>query len=244
MDWSKAKNIILLVLVLTNLFLLAVYGNKYFGDDGTSDEEILDYTVSLLDENDIEYRGEIYNKTRKMHPLTVSYGQYDSNMVKNAISTLGSLPDGDESDESCRKLADSLLEKCGFMTENVYFSGIERDQDSICVIYENHYNDIPVQECYMKVYLENGRVTDFDRKWMEIIEESDPKIEVMSQLSAMMKFMTEVEGRGHITIDKMYLTYWIDSYDVEGDILFDTALPAWCFEYNGGQKMYISAGQQ
>ena len=96
----------------------------------------------------------------------------------------------------------------------------------------------------MRVYFENGRITDFERKWMEVVSEGDSRIEVTSQLSALLEFMTETDKSKQITVDDMYLVYWIDNYDVDGCILYDTALPAWCIRYNDNDLKYISATVQ
>jgi regulatory protein YycI of two-component signal transduction system YycFG len=244
MDWSKAKNIILAVLILTNLFLLGVYGHRYMKEHSQDDDDVYKYTMSVLRENNIYYEGEIYNKSTKLHPLTVSYGKYDANIVNNAISNMRKIPEEDRNEAEYRDVADSLLQKCGFMTENVQEESIYAGMEKAVVSYGNYYKDIPVEECYMNVYFDDGKIVDFERKWIEIVSVGDARVEVTSQLSALLKFMTENEDKGKTVVNDMHLVYWIDDYDVGGDVLYDTALPAWCIDYNNGETKYISATVQ
>lgn len=244
MDWNKAKNIILIVLLLTNIFLIAAYGVKNSDNGENSDTDVYRYTMNVLEENNIFYKGAVYEGTLRIHPLTVSYGRYDSKIVSNAIRNTRKLSESERTSENYRNISDDFLEKCGFMSENVKFVSIESDSDSAVITYENYYKNRPVRECFMKVYFKDGSIADFDRKWMEVVSESESKIEVISQLSALLKFMTETESDEKITVDDMYLVYWIDDYDLSGDILYDTALPAWCINYNNGRIKYISATVQ
>jgi hypothetical protein len=56
--------------------------------------------------------------------------------------------------------------------------------------------------------------------------------------------MAEADKSEKVVIKDMYMVYWIDSYDVEADILYDTALPAWRIEYGNGKVKFISATTQ
>lgn len=244
MDWNKSKNIILVILLITNIFLIAVYGGGNIVQKKTENSNAYQYTMNVLEENNIIYKGQIYSKLSKMTPLTVSYGKYDSSMVDKNIQNTRRLPEADRNEPGYKSAADDLIDRCGFMSDNVVYDGITENGTSVVVSYSNFYRNIPIEECYMRVYFENGRVTDFERKWMEVVSEGDSRIEVTSQLSALLEFMTETDKSEQITVTDMYLVYWIDNYDVDGGILYDTALPAWCIKYNGDNMKYISATVQ
>lgn len=246
MDWNKSKNIILVILLITNIFLIAVYGGGSFVQKKNENNNAYQYTMNVLEENNIIYEGQIYNKLPKMTTLTVSYGKYDRNLVEKNIQNTRRLPQADRNEPGYKSSADDFIERCGFMSENVVYEGMSASDDgtSTIVSYSNVYKNIPVEECYMRVYFENGRINDFERKWMEVVSEGDSRIDVTSQLSALLEFMTETDKSKQITVDDMYLVYWIDNYDVDGGILYDTALPAWCIKYNGDNMKYISATVQ
>jgi regulatory protein YycI of two-component signal transduction system YycFG len=325
MDWSKAKNIILIVLVITNIFLLGAIAVKNLEPED-ADESISDYTLSILEENGITVECEVPEGIQKMHALTVSYGKYDTNIVKNAIDRAKALAVIERTEKGYAQAADSLVEKCGFMDDGTRRMSVKIDGDSAVVLYKNFYKDVPLEECYMTVTFTDGKITDFDRKWMEPVSEGESRTEIMSPYSALLAFMQAAEadraaaakngadsltdraaaakngadsltagaaaakngadsltagaaaakngadsltngaaaakpaageaaaaGSGDaepaaaagstssITVEDMYIAYWIEDYDVEGDVLYDTALPAWCIVYNGGQTKYISA---
>lgn len=244
MDWNKAKNIILVVLILTNIFLLVTYCVVKKDGSNSSDSDVYKYTMNVLEENNIYYEGDIYSGTLKMYPLTVSYGKYDRDIVDNAIKNSRKLSESSRSEADYRKIADEFLERCGFMSDNVHLEKVVSDGTSAVVEYENYYENTPVQECYMKVYFNDGKITDFDRKWMEVIDKGEAKVELTAQLSALLKFMTEMDKQERINVYDMDIVYWIDNYDVEGDVLYDTALPAWRIKYNDGEVKYISANVQ
>ncbi len=241
MDWNKSKNIILIILLITNIFLIAVYGGQDIFQKKTENNNAYKYTMSVLEENNIIYKGKIQDKLSKMPPLTVSYGKYDENIVNKNIQNTRSLAESDRNESGYKSVADELVDRCGFMSENVVYDGISEDGTKTIVSYSNFYKNIPIEECYMRVYFEGGNVTDFERKWMDVIDEGDSKVEVTSQLSALLEFMAEIDKSQKITVTDMYLVYWIDNYDLEGDVLYDTALPAWCVKYNGNNMKYISA---
>ena len=85
MDWNKSKNIILVILLITNIFLIAVYGGGSFVQKKSENNNAYQYTMNVLEENNIVYKGQIYNKLPKMTTLTVSYGKYDRNLVQKNI---------------------------------------------------------------------------------------------------------------------------------------------------------------
>ena len=84
MDWGRAKNIILAVLVITNIFLIAVYGLRY-EHTRENNAELREYTIEKLTENRIELECEIPEKPGKIPALTVQYETYDSAEVEEAI---------------------------------------------------------------------------------------------------------------------------------------------------------------
>ena len=69
MNWSKSKNIILAVLILTNIFLAAVYGRQLLAREKEPEGDVQTYTMNVLEDNNISYEGEIYSKEKKENVL-------------------------------------------------------------------------------------------------------------------------------------------------------------------------------
>lgn len=244
MNWSKAKNIIIVVLIFTNIFIISMTFLRYKNVQGDN-TDIYQYTNEILNENNIYLECELPETVGRMHALTVSYGKYDSNMAKNVMNNTPKIPKEEQTEEGYKEAADKYIEKCNYMNDNVKVSSVEISEDKALVIYRNYYREIPLEECYMKVSFENGEITDFDRKWMKPENEGGTRIDIMPPVSALLNFMTEIreeyDSEYKININDMYITYWIDSYNVNDDILYDTALPAWCIRYNTDGIKYISA---
>ncbi len=83
MDWSKAKNILIVTFIITNIFLLYninedIKANKYFYE--ISDERLKDI-VGILNDKGIEVEGEIPRDTPTLPIVTVEYETYDEDKI-------------------------------------------------------------------------------------------------------------------------------------------------------------------
>lgn len=243
MDWSKAKNIIIVMLILTNLFIIFMYGGEYI-QKHEEDDSVYEYTMNVLSQHNVSVECEIPEEEERMHSLVVTYDSYDQTIVQSIIDSIRPLPDTERYEEGYGIAADNFVARCGYKTEGTRRVAVNETPENVEVIYKNYYEDIPLEVCYMKVIFSEGKISGFDRKWMEVEEEGSARMEIMSPLSALLYYMSETEPAAGTVIEDMYMTYWIDSYDISGNVLYDTALPAWCIEYDGGQTQYISATVQ
>ena len=243
MDWSKAKNIIIVVLVLTNLFLILMYGGEYV-KKYEDDHSVYEYTMNVLSEHDITVKCDIPDEAERMHSLVVSYGEHDEDAIQQLINSSEPLAENRRHTEGYGAAADQFIKQSGYDGEGTKRMTVNISEERVEAVYKNYYEDIPLEVCYMKVIFTDGKISGFERKWMEVVEESSTKTEVMSPLSALLYFMSEVQPEEGTVIENIYMTYWIDSYDLSGNVLYDTALPAWCIEYNGGQRQYVSSSVQ
>ncbi|MBE6037530.1 MAG: hypothetical protein E7223_08000 [Clostridiales bacterium] len=58
MDWARAKNIVIIALVITNLFLLGIYGGKMFLN-ARQEENLYEDTMRLLEARGITLDAEL-----------------------------------------------------------------------------------------------------------------------------------------------------------------------------------------
>ncbi len=243
MNWSKAKSIIIVVLVFTNLFIIGMTLLRYEKVQ-SDDSDVYQYTEDILKENNIYIDCELPDAVGRMHAITVTYSKYDANLVEREIRDSEKLAADKRSDDDYRNAADSFVSECGYMDEGVKFFSVDKSEQAVSVNYKNYYNDIPLEECYMVVRFQDGMIIDFDRRWMEFVEAVGTKINITLPVSSLLSFMTEVREEYDVSqeihITDMYMTYWIDSYNVD-NVLYDTAFPAWCVRYNEGKIKYISA---
>ncbi len=194
MDWGRAKNILLVVLVATNIFLISVYGIRY-EKSKENNSELYSYTVSQMEKNNINLACEIPEHPSKLPSLTVQYGKYDSDIVNKAIKSASDTDVRAQNDEDFVRIADDLVEECGLKTAGTAISQTVHEQDGAVVVeYENRYGSISLQECYMKVIFQDGKVSRLERRWVEPVEEGETKLEITEPATALLSFIDVIKN--------------------------------------------------
>lgn len=244
MDWTKAKSILIVALLVTNLVLIATYlsQNNRFWDD---EREMRDVTVKLLEEKNIFVETDIPEGHRRMPKLTVSYDKVDEETVQKQLAAQKSLPIRERSDENLIALTEAFIEACGLMTDTVTFDRIEHKEKETLVTYKNYINGTAIEDSSIVCTIRNGKITDFQRNWLKPVEINDIEKEVIPARAALIKFMSENTEEEKIYVEDISLVYWLDSsvFDAESPIT-DTAFPAWKITYNRGKIQHILAWEQ
>lgn len=193
MDWGRAKNILLVVLVATNIFLISVYGIRY-EQNKENNSELYSYTISQLEKNNILLNCAIPQHPSRLASLTVQYSRYDSSVVNKAVKTASAENPKAEDEEDFIQAADDLVEKCGLKTEGTSVEKtVHEEGGAVAVEYGNRYDNIPLQECYMKVVFQDGKIERLERKWMEPVEEGETKLEITEPATALLSFIDIVK---------------------------------------------------
>lgn len=244
MDWTKAKSILIVALLVTNLVLIATYlsQNNRFWDD---EREMRDVTVKLLEEKNIFVETDIPEGHRRMPKLTVSYDKADEETVQKQLAAQKSLPIRERSDENLIAVTKAFIEACDLMTDTVTFDRIEHKENETLVTYRNYINGIAIEDSSIVCTIRNGKITDFRRNWLKPVEINDIEKEVIPARAALIKFMSENTEEEKIYVEDISLVYWLDSsvFDAESPIT-DTAFPAWKITYNRGKIQHILAWEQ
>jgi regulatory protein YycI of two-component signal transduction system YycFG len=244
MDWTKAKSILIVALIVTNLVLISTY---LFQSNSLKDDEkeMQDVTIKLLEEKNIFVQTDIPNDHRRMAKLTVQYDKLNEDTIKNQIAKQEPLPDEKPTDEALISMTDDFLASCGLMTENVTFDKIDRSGENILVNYKNYIDGIEIEDSYITVTINQGKITALSRYWLNPVEVSNNEKEVIPAATALIKFMSENTTDEKINIEGISLVYWLDSssFDAEAPVT-DTAFPAWKITYNQGKIQYIPAWEQ
>ena len=244
MDWTKAKTILIVALIVTNLVLIATYlfqNNRFAGDE----KEMQDVTVKLLEEKNIFVDADIPEGTHRMAKLTVQYDKMDEDVIQEQLDDQKLLPASEESDRSLMDRTEDFINKCGLMNDHVKFEGIERKGKETRIIYKNYINDIAIEDSHIICTVKDGKLVDFDRYWLNPVEVSDIEKKVIPAAAALIKFMTEKTDDDKIYIKDISLVYWLDSnsFNAESPVT-DTAFPAWKITYNRDKIQYILAWEQ
>ena len=240
MDWTKAKTIIIVALILTNLLLFGAWMLKAADRAGRDEEETL---RAILASGNIFFETDLPRKPGKMAVLYVQPEINDRLAVERALAEHRKAPAANASDAAFVEAADAIIESCGYMNKNVEVSmPPERNNGRVSVSYRDVFDGIPIEEGYIVCTFEDGRVTGLDRKWYTPLELRDRKGDIVTPLRALVQLIGEKDENSDVIIRDMELVYWVNPQGLsEESPVGDTALPAWKITDSLGQTSYISA---
>ena len=255
MDWSKAKNILIMALLITNLVLgVAIYYGQS-DDAGVDHEEIRTNTILLLAQHDIFVEeDQVSVRTERLPVLSVRYRIVDGDRSEAAIRESQIQLEKDATDHEYDQAAKTLMKTAGITGDYFWLEGITREEDQVIVTYGVEYDDYALDNSKLNVSFQNGIPTTMDHNWAEPISMGQNKKQVSTASTALIKFMTVMEKealeqrpefqREPIHIEDMGLVYWLEGYTDNDGVSEDTAVPYWCICYNQGQKAYIAAYEE
>lgn len=240
MDWTKAKNILIIALALTNIFLIYVYVIKAV-DIKDEDQSAL---LQHLESKNIFVNAEIPSKVSKMPVLSVVFHATDEDLVQQKIreqdtADIKNKPYGD-----LQKISDNFLKKCMLWDENVTFSHLESLGEKTVVHYKNTVDGIALEDSFIRCIIENGKVVDLERYWIDPVSWGKTKQAIIPASAALLNFAKENNSGENekIFVEDMAIVYWLDRQAFESEsTISDTALPAWRITYNQGKIAHISA---
>ena len=245
MDWTKAKSILIVALIVTNLVLIGTYFLQT-NDLKRNDNEMKDVTIKLLEQQNIYVDADIIPKDHKrMAKLTVQYDKMDEDIINEQLAGQKTLPKTKRTEENYMSMTKEFLDGCGLLTDNVTYDGIEHSGNDILLSYKNCINGIAIEKSYIIFTIREGRIVDFKRFWLNPTEISNNEKAVIPANAALIKFMSENTEGIRINVEDISMVYWLDtsSFDAESPVT-DTAFPAWKITYNHGKVKYIQAWEQ
>ncbi len=242
MDWSKAKTILIIALLFTNIFLIATYGFHKGDKDEIADEDTL---LQVLSAHDIYLETEIPRVHEDMPVLSIAYADLSEDELQRAISQAEAVSAEKPTDAMYKREADRLIERLGFSNDNVVLDGVSIKGRRVSVSYSCEAAGVPVDGCYMKCVFKDGVIENFEYSRIKPVSVSKGKQATISAAVALMKFMNECEAGEKIYIQDIEMVYWIDEESVEAvEAVADVAFPFWKISYNDGQVMHIEAYEQ
>jgi hypothetical protein len=242
MDWTKAKNILIIALLVTNLVLLGAYvlRETQRSDD---DEETLRRILT-------EYKVFLETETpRRPAPMAVLYVRpetEDEALIEKALAEQEPIPVAARDRDSLLNAANAVLERCGLLTENAKpETPFQTEGEKTIIRYRDVFEGIPIEESYILCTMENGRVTKIGRKWYTPLELHDAKGEIIGPTEALMQLLPEKDKEKALIVRDMELVYHVNP-DRPGaeSLIGDTALPAWKVTDDEGGVSYIAAYEQ
>ncbi len=250
MDWTKAKTILIIALLITNIIFISSYFiTSQQGD--FLENNVIKNTETLLETKNIHLKTEIPTKIPTMAVLSVKSNELEREVKQKVLKNQEPLPKEQTQDEDYVLLSKNFIEACGIYGDTVQFQSLQKENDKIYVRFKNVYEGIPIEESYMVCVIENGKVIDLERKWFDAIRFGENKKKTISASAALIKFMVnreqETTSERDIYVEDISLVYWLYSYTLESTMVStseDTAFPAWKITYNSGETDYILAYQQ
>ena len=237
MDWTKAKTILIIALIATNVFLIYSLLDRHSDRGEMTNEEVI---LQLMEQRNIELEVDI----PRLHPsLRIIQGEYLS-VDREEIAALAQRMPAATSDYE--GVAEDFLEYMGILDDETVYEETELFEDGdidASVRFKNEVEGLQIAENYIEVYFKDGRITDMNYHWLDDVEVSPRKIETMSAAVALMSLVNQQPG-AKMTITGIELVYWVPDTDMElGETVSDTAFPTWEITLSSGEKKYVGAVQ-
>jgi len=241
MNWSKAKTILILALIITDVFLILAYGDFGFTGGGFKDNKAL---ADFLAQKGIFVNAAIIPVKHDDMPVLFVQNEDGCTDRMRALlseSSLQKVTGG--KDEDYMKAADSFIKSSGPGFESAVFKSVERSGDEVLVTYKNVIRGITIEKSDMTCVFKGGILADVNCAWLKAVNFNNKKQKTISAAQGLLLFMMQNEGKKDIHIDSMDMIYWLDDsgIDIETAVSADTALPVWKIVYDGGEVSYIDA---
>lgn len=239
MDWSKSKNILIIALIATNIFLLFTYITKNSQESSATNQEVL---FTVLEGRNIFVDIELPVKYDKMPAITIAYNNDKDGLIEENLRSSKYSVSKDAGDKDYQRAAEKFLKDCELNSENLIFDSVTQEESTVIVRYRNYYKESMIGDSFVDITFDKGILTDITRQFLTPVEQSKKKLNVISPEEALLIFMSEKETNEEVHVEDMKLVFWVNDSSFDEDALVsDTAFPAWQITYNGGLTTYIDA---
>ncbi|WP_053955050.1 two-component system regulatory protein YycI [Inediibacterium massiliense] len=269
MDWSKAKNILIIALVVTNLFLIYNIEKDIFKESASSmvyDRNITD-VIEILKEKNIKIETEVPKTVLELPVLNVEYKTYNEKEVKEkfhiknedtrSINVVNhkTIVYEDKDDQIHIKNIDEekaiheakiFIQKYDFMNGDVVYDKTIKTPEGYHVCFKQKYKGQFLEISYMHIIVNESGVKRFERLWLKPLKFDENKKEIIPATKALLKSMEEIQNNDEqVRIKKIDLGYWFDPSHISltnsGNIKSGTAIPAWRLTLKDGNIVFIPA---
>ena len=241
MDWSKTKNILIVALIATNIFLLFTYITKNEKEASIADMEVL---ASVLEERNVFVETEIPEYEDKLPAITLTYSDKSEQIVEALRENTYVLDNGPHSGEVAHEeMAVKCLKDCGLYSDDIAFAYVEKEEDGITIArFENMYKDMVIGGSYVDVTFKDGEIVDVSKQFVSVEAASKRKLGIISPEEALLVLMSEKAQEEAVRIAGIELVFWINDSSFESaGLVSDTAFPAWEMTTRDGEVYYIEA---
>jgi regulatory protein YycI of two-component signal transduction system YycFG len=258
MNWSKAKNILIIAFLLVNIYLsyLLINMSKPTEEGITNDYKRM--VVELLNEHNITLATNIPSTDNNIPEITVKYEIYnpsDERYSKFNIQEQNKslYYESESTDKVYRNLNIQMAEKIslefinqnGFNNKDIKLWSITFNEGKYVVEYKQQYNDMTFDEGFMKIRIDETGVVSFERRWLVVEGAKDNTQKIIEPYKALMLSMDKLPKSG-MKITEIVLTYKLinDAIDTPWyNIDHGTLSPYWIIRFEDNTSINIKAYQ-
>lgn len=239
MDWSKAKNILIIALIATNIFL----GFTLFEKEQTPvDTKYQNELLKILESKGIYVNTELPTVRSKVPVITVKYSTLDNSKISEVLQQQDYTVAANDPVEMAN-MSKKFLEDCNLPIEDLFYTDVfTRSDGTVAVRFKNSYKSIAIGDSFVNVIFENSKITGLDGEVIQAHANGEARLQVTSPEEALLMLLSQKNSQASLYVDNIQLVYWVNDSDFDEDsLLSDTVFPAWQITYNGGQVKYFDA---
>ncbi|SKC88446.1 two-component system regulatory protein YycI [Maledivibacter halophilus] len=246
MDWVKAKNILIVAFIITNL-ILGYYtlkdmkANRY--SDTISEEKINDIK-KIFEEKNIIIKADIPKKTFRVPEITVKYESYDKEEIEDKflgenesdnketvkltsnnklIIYKKSLNDNNtkSSEEEAKEIAYDFIKEHGYENDEIELWDIKKENNEYEILYKQRYENIILDNGYMKITVKNDQVVYFERRWLQATNVKSIEKGIIPTTKALLLVIDKLETMkdtkdSKVVITDINLVHSLDIHELDG----------------------------
>jgi regulatory protein YycI of two-component signal transduction system YycFG len=269
MDWSKAKNILIIAFIVTNVFLVITIERNLFQEPSIPlpIDKTIEGIIHVMEEKDIHIKIDIPRTMTPMSVLEVEYETYEDDEISSlthkrkdtdngpmgqfevvngkvlVYTAEGGSKIGSRIDrEKAQGRAETFLTYYGFMKNDVAHWRTDFDGETYQVVFKQRYKGTFLEDSYMKIEVtELGVIEYFERVWLKPIKMGDSKNEIMPSTKALLKAIEKLnETKRPKTIIDISVGYRFDPPNWQ-NARSGTAFPVWRIVLDEGKTIFIDA---
>ena len=269
MDWAKAKNILIVAFIITNIFLIYNIEQDLYKKNSVVmiNDKIIKDTLEILKEKNIQVDAEVPKKIIALPVLNVEYETYNKDKILKRIKSKDNekivldiennkvIQYKKESSSMCyrdmnarkaRNIAEKFIDQLGFMKQDAVYWDTKKVDDKYNIMFKQVYKEDFLEYSYMKVVVSINGVEEFERMWLKPSKTDSNKKEIIPATKALLKCMQDLEQSYEpVVIKDISLGYWFDPSEISfanaENIKSGTAVPAWRIVLEDKTTKFIEA---
>ncbi|MZQ74742.1 MAG: hypothetical protein GT589_01105 [Peptoclostridium sp.] len=258
MDWAKAKFILIIAFIITNMFLgYSYYKTKSIAqNEHFSDGEYREYVQMLLEKKNIELKVKVPEHEQRLGPILVKYEMPDKDMYKTLVEDKGAVYEFEGANKSVLTF-DAKLKKYDVESAIDYANGFlklyelngrgiklkkaSENPEYIEVVYAGDHDGYFLEKSYMSFKFQRDGSLKVERLWLIPEKSIFQKRMLISPYEAIVKIYPELDDSS--VISDISLGYYFklgENLNIK-DTKTAKAFPAWRITLSDGTEKYVSA---